>query len=77
MGWITTWEDIIFRIAVKPTSSIYSKQKTVDVNWNEVDFTIWWRHDPCILPRVVPVVEAMTAIDLLDLYLIDRSKIIR
>ncbi len=71
---ITTWEDIIFRIAVKPTSSIYKAQKTVDINWNSVEFQIKWRHDPCILPRVVPIVESMVALVLMDLYLIDRSK---
>jgi chorismate synthase len=74
LGWISTWEDIIFRVAIKPTSSIYSSQKTVDINWNEVDFAISWRHDPCILPRVVPVIEAMSAIDILDLILINNSK---
>jgi chorismate synthase len=71
---ISTWEDIIFRVAIKPTSSIYSHQKTVDINWNEVDFQIHWRHDPCILPRVVPVIEAMSAIDILDLILVNNSK---
>lgn len=74
LGWISTWEDIIFRVAIKPTSSIYKEQKTVDKNWNEVDFAIKWRHDPCILPRVVPVIEAMCAIDILDLILVNNSK---
>lgn len=74
LGGITTWEDIIFRIAVKPTSSIYSSQKTVDIYWNEVDFVIEWRHDACILPRVVPVIEAMSAIDILDFVLIDNAR---
>jgi len=74
LWWITTWEDIIFRIAVKPTSSIYKPQKTVDIDWNSVDFQMKWRHDPCILPRVVPIVESMVALVLMDLYLIDRSK---
>jgi chorismate synthase len=74
LGGITTGEDIIFRVAIKPTWSIYSKQQTVDINWNKVDFQISWRHDPCILPRVIPVIESMLAIDLLDLYLIDNSK---
>ena len=74
LWWITTWEDIVFRIAVKPTSSIYKPQKTVDIDWNSVDFQIKWRHDPCILPRVVPIVESMVALVLMDLYLIDRSK---
>jgi len=74
LGWISTWEDIIFRVAIKPTASIYSRQKTVDINWNEVDFAISWRHDPCILPRVVPVIEAMSAIDILDLILINNAR---
>ncbi len=77
-GWvlwgITTWEDVVFRIAIKPTWSIYTKQKTVNKEWKPVDFQIKWRHDPCILPRVIPVVEAMTALDILDLYLIYNSK---
>lgn len=74
LGGITTWEDVVFRVAIKPTSSIYTEQKTVDIHGNSVDFAITGRHDPCILPRVVPVIEAMTAIDLLDLYLLQRSK---
>jgi len=73
LWWISTGEDIVFRIAVKPTSSIYKKQKTVDINGNEVDFQIVWRHDPCILPRVVPVVESMVALVFMDLYLIDKA----
>lgn len=72
LWWISTGEDIIFRIAVKPTSSIYSKQNTVDKDWNAVEFQISGRHDPCILPRVVPVVESMAAIDILDLYLLNK-----
>ncbi|NDK08429.1 chorismate synthase [Candidatus Gracilibacteria bacterium] len=74
LGGISTGEDIIFRVAIKPTASIYSKQNTVDINGNEVDFAISGRHDPCILPRVVPVIEAMSAIDILDLVLLNNSK---
>lgn len=74
LWWISTWEDITFRIAVKPTSSIYKPQKTVNKEWNEVDFQISWRHDPCILPRVIPVVESMVALDILDLFLLNNSK---
>ena len=74
VGGLTNGNGLIFRVAVKPTSSIYSKQKTVDIYWNEVDFQISWRHDPCILPRVIPVIEAMSAIDLLDLVLINNSR---
>ena len=71
---ITTGEDIIFRVAIKPTSSIYSEQQTVDTDGNAVTFAVKWRHDPCILPRVVPVIEAMAAIDILDLYLLHNSR---
>lgn len=74
LGWISTWEDIIFRVAVKPTSSIYKKQQTVNKTWEKVDFQIHGRHDPCILPRVVPVVESMAALDILDLYLLNNSR---
>ena len=73
LGWISTGEDIIFRVAVKPTSSIHTPQKTVDINGNTVDIQVWWRHDPCILPRVIPVIEAMAALDIMDLYLIDNA----
>jgi chorismate synthase len=74
-GWIlwgiTTWEDIKFRVAVKPTPSIYKIQKTIDTSWNKVDFQIKWEHDSCILPRIIPVVEAMCAINILDLIMIN------
>lgn len=72
LWWITTWEDITFRVAMKPTSSIYKEQKTVNKAWEEVNLKIEWRHDPCLLPRAIPVVEAMAAIDIMDLYLLDR-----
>ncbi len=74
LGWITTGEDIIFRVVVKPTSSIYCSQKTVNNHWNEVNFKIEWRHDACILPRVIPVIEAMSAIDILDFVLINNAR---
>lgn len=74
LWWITTWEDLIFRVAVKPTSSIYKKQQTVNKAWESVDFQIHGRHDPCILPRVVPVIEAMAALNILDLYLLNNSR---
>ena len=74
LWWISTGEDIKFRVAFKPTASIYKKQKTVSIDWKQTDFQIEWRHDPCVVPRAVPIVEAMAAIDILDLYLIDTSK---
>lgn len=72
---ISTGEDIIFRVAVKPTASIYKKQTSITENGDIVDFAIEGRHDPCILPRVIPVIESMCALDILDLFLIDRARL--
>ena len=69
LGGITRGDDIVFRVAVKPVPSIYIKQKTIDVNMNECDILIEGRHDVCLCPRIVPVVQAMTAITLADLFL--------
>ncbi|MBN2640282.1 MAG: chorismate synthase [Victivallales bacterium] len=65
-GGISTGQDIIFRIAVKPTPSISLSQKTIDTNGNDAECQTFGRHDPCIFARIVPVVEAMTAIVLAD-----------
>ncbi|MCF7929024.1 MAG: chorismate synthase [Spirochaetales bacterium] len=66
IGGISTGEEIRFRIVVKPTSSISSPQQTVSVDGRNETIRTEGRHDPCICPRIVPVVEAMTAIVLLD-----------
>lgn len=68
LGGISTGEDIVFRIAVKPTSSINTPQETVDISNREKIIRTEGRHDPCICPRIVPVVEAMAAVVLLDMY---------
>lgn len=68
LGGITTGEEILFRIAVKPTSSISKTQKTVNLAGEEVDIKTEGRHDPCICPRIVPVVEAMACLVLEDHY---------
>ncbi|MFP4491541.1 MAG: chorismate synthase, partial [Spirochaetaceae bacterium] len=62
-------EEILFRAAVKPTSSISIPQKTVDVHGKERTIVTEGRHDPCICPRIVPVIEAMSALVLVDLLL--------
>ncbi len=67
LGGISTGEDIIFRIAVRPTSSIGKEQTTVDISGKEYEISIKGRHDPCICPRIIPVAEAMTAIVLVNL----------
>ncbi|MFX1376655.1 MAG: chorismate synthase [Promethearchaeota archaeon] len=72
IGGISTGMPIEFTIAVKPTASIGISQKTVNIETMEnVEYEFSGRHDPCIVPRVIPVVEAMTAISLLDCLLID------
>lgn len=67
IGGISTGNEIVFRIAVKPTSSISQAQNTIDLNGEEVICETHGRHDPCLCPRIVPVLEAMCAIVLVDL----------
>jgi len=67
VGGISTGMPIIFRVAFKPPSSISVKQKTVNLRtMKEDELRVSGRHDACIVPRAVPVVEAMTAIILAD-----------
>ncbi|AKJ63328.1 chorismate synthase [Kiritimatiella glycovorans] len=68
-GGISNGEPIVFRVAFKPTATIGRAQHTVDYEGNEVELAARGRHDPCILPRAVPVVEAMAALVLADLAL--------
>jgi len=74
LGGISTGQDIVFRFAIKPPSSILVPRKTIDLYGNECEIVTEGRHDPCLGPRVVPVAEAMTAIVLADLYLLDRAR---
>lgn len=66
LGGISDGDDIVIRAAFKPTPSIFRPQKTVNKQGEEVDIEIKGRHDPVIMPRAVVVVEAMTAITLVD-----------
>jgi chorismate synthase len=66
LGGISTGAEIVFRVVVKPTSSIGSQQHTIDASGRETTIEIKGRHDPCICPRIVPVIEAMAAIVLED-----------
>lgn len=73
LGGISRGDDIVFSLAVKPVPSIFQTQKTVDINMEECDITIEGRHDVCLCPRIVPVVEAMAAITVADLLLRNRA----
>ncbi len=66
LGGISTGQDIVVRIAVKPTPSIRRVQKTVDIAGEEREVSVAGRHDPCIAPRIVPVAECMLALVLVD-----------
>jgi len=65
-GGITNGEELYFRVAFKPTATVLKPQDTVDEGGNETALMGRGRHDPCVLPRAVPIVEAMTALVLID-----------
>lgn len=73
LGGMSDGSDIILRAAFKPTPSIARSQQTVDRNGNNVEIQIKGRHDPVVVPRAVVVVEAMAALTVLDLYLMNRN----
>ena len=68
-GGISNGEDIYFRVAFKPVATLLREQQTVDIAGNAVSVKARGRHDPCVLPRAVPIVEAMTSMVLLDCYM--------
>ena len=65
-GGISNGEEIVFRVAFKPTATILQSQATVDSKGNEKELMGRGRHDPCVLPRAVPIVESMAALVLVD-----------
>jgi chorismate synthase len=73
LGGISNGEDIILRVAVKPPSSIAKPQQTLTASYEQAVIQVKGRHDPCICPRVVPVVEAMIALSLSDALLLQKS----
>ena len=71
-GGISNGQDIYFRVAFKPVATILTDQETVDKEGNPTTFKAKGRHDPCVLPRAVPIVESMAAITILDYYLLKK-----
>lgn len=71
-GGISNGEDIYFNVAFKPIATLLKEQHTVDKNKNEVIINPKGRHDPCVLPRAVPIVEAMAALVMVDHYLLSK-----
>jgi len=75
-GGISNGMDIYFNVAFKPVSTIMRDQDSIDSNGNEVKVSGKGRHDPCVVPRAVPIVEAMSALVLADYFLLNKlSKI--
>jgi chorismate synthase len=74
-GGISNGEEIYFRVAFKPVPTLLKDQETVDSEGNAITLHVQGRHDPCVLPRAVPVVEAMAAMILLDYYLLDIKQL--
>ena len=72
-GGMTSGAEIVGRVAFKPTATISSEQKTVDVDGNAVTLAAKGRHDPCVLPRAVPMVEAMALLVLADHWLRQKA----
>ena len=72
-GGISNGEDIYFRVAFKPVATLLMEQPTVDKDGNPTTLTARGRHDPCVLPRAVRIVEAMAAMTILDYYLLSKT----
>jgi chorismate synthase len=66
LGGISTGQPLSLRVAVKPTASIAKQQGTIDLAGKNRDIEVFGRHDPCIVPRAVPVIECVAALVLLD-----------
>ena len=71
-GGITNGEDVVFRVAFKPIPSVMFPQQTVDIQGNATTLEIQGRHDVCVVPRVLPMVEAMAAMVTLDFILLKK-----
>ena len=73
LGGISNGMPLYFKVAFKPTSTISIEQQTVNQSGDPIRLQAAGRHDPCVLPRAVPIVEAMTALVLMDAYLMQKK----
>lgn len=76
-GGISNGEDIYFRVAFKPVATQLREQTTIDTEGNATILKAHGRHDPCVLPRAVPIVEAMAAMTILDFYLLRQTNTLK
>lgn len=72
-GGISNGQDIYFRVAFKPVATILREQNTTTLEGEDTQLKARGRHDPCVLPRAVPIVEAMAAMTILDYYLLSKT----
>jgi len=72
-GGISNGQDIYFRLAFKPVATILKTQETIDIEGHSTLFKAQGRHDPCVLPRAVPIVESMAAMVILDCILSEKA----
>ena len=73
-GGISNGEDILFRVAFKPTSTLMKPQNSVNSAGESIELEGKGRHDPCVVPRAVPVVEAMAAVVMADMWLLNKAR---
>ena len=73
LGGISNGMPVWFRVAFKPTSTISVDQSTINLHGEPTTLKAKGRHDPCVLPRAVPIVDAMTALAILDFWLWQRA----
>jgi chorismate synthase len=74
-GGIANGEPVYFRVAFKPPATIGQAQKTVDFDGNSAELAAKGRHDPCVVPRAIPIVETMAALVLADLVMIQKTRL--
>ena len=72
-GGVSNGEEIYFKVAFKPVATILTKQNSVDKEKNNIEIKAEGRHDPCVVPRAVPIVESMTAMVIVDHLLRNRT----